>query len=332
MPALAETRPTTLSQSGIANLRSCARRYYNAQILRLERREVSESQRDGKGLHRALEAAAGRHLPEEQRQAAFQQVGIDLDAGRLRPLNAARIRAMIGGYFRQWGKLQTWAREYPLSGPIPGISELTFVGKVDRIIQTPGGFAILDYKTVERLSPTYLESLQRMLQGPLYAHYLEQEQGMEVTEVIYDLIVRPPSGMAPRNDKFYSDSAVPGSRQLKSGKNSGKWLLERKETMDEFEGRLHALYRDKPEEMILRPLVCITRENRAEALHELTLAAREVLWRLDTGNWGENRRECEGAFYPCPYRQLCYSRYNPVVVENEYTSRGEALDSEGIVE
>jgi len=324
---LPETRPTVLHQSGISALRVCPRKYYNSQVLGLEQREVSDALKDGQALHKALESAAGEPDLDSQRMAAFAQVAADLGVGRIQPLNAARVRAMLVGYFARWGKLQTWAKEYTVEGPIPGVEGMTFTGRIDRVVQVPGGFAVVDYKTASKVDGSYLESLQRQLQGPLYAHYLEQERGMEVVEIVYDLIIKPPSGMVPKMIDVDHDNEVPGSHQMKSGPAKGKWRESRRENMDEFERRLQGLYQDRLDEMILRPSLLITREHRADALNELTLAAREVLWRLDTGNWGENRRACEGTFYPCPFRQLCYSRYSPLVMQNEYRRREETLDT-----
>ena len=299
-----ETRPTILYFTGISDLRYCPQRYYANQVLRIEPAVVSDALTDGRTFHGALEAASKKFEPEAQRCAAFGQVRADQDAGRIQPINAARVRAMLSGYFAKWGRLTwtTWAREYRVEGPIPGVEGLTFAGVIDRIVTVPGGFAIVDYKTTSKVDASYLEGLNRRLQGPLYAHYFESEQGQEVVEIVYDLVVKPSSNFAPK--------------KITSGPRKGD-----RETMAEFEDRLQKVYRERLDEMVLRPTMSITREHRDRALVELIRAAEEVLWRLDTGNWGENRGGCEGTFYPCPYRQLCYSGFSPLVIQNYYRTR-----------
>lgn len=301
-----ETRPTTLHFSGISDLRSCPERYYANQVLRIEPKVVSDALKDGKLFHHALETAARETDREAQRLAAFGQVKADLKAGRCQPINAARVRAMLTGYFRKWGGMtwQTWAREYPVSGPIPGIEGLTYEGTIDRVIQVQGGFAVVDYKTAGKVDDSYLEALARRLQGPLYAWYLEQDQGVEVVEIIYDLVVKPSGNFKPS--------------KIKSGPRKGE-----RETMAEFEDRMQAVYQEHLDEMLFRPALDLTREHREEALRILADTAREVLWRLDTGNWCENRDACEGGIksWPCPYRQACYSRFNPVVIEQHYRKK-----------
>jgi hypothetical protein len=265
----------------------------------------------GSAVHRALETAA-LALPDRRREDAFEAISLyDLD-----PLDAARARAMVLGYLDHHGGIpgETYAVELEIGGPIPD-SPVMFAGRIDRVLVENNRLYILDYKTTSRYNEALIDDLENSLQGALYAEYLSRVASLPVGGVIYDIIEKPL--LTPKKVTRYTETPEPDSKQMTRGKHKGLWKSTSRETMPEFEARLQDHYLDG--DYIHRPTVIVTQEMRQAAMHQLTLAAQEVEWRIENNNWAENRGNCTGAFgWPCFYRSLCMSGLSPVVLENEY--------------
>ena len=207
--------------------------------------------------------------------------------------------------------------EGPIVNPATGATSRSFVlaGKVDGIVRIGGEHFILEHKTAGQVDGDYLEKLWTDFQITIYAHYIEQTMGIQITGILYNVLVKAKlqQGRGETEEEFQARRTELLAKS-KTGKTTAKRRLP--EADEEFQQRLAEKYADP--EMFHREMLYLSRDRfeilRAE-LWELTQAFLDARRR---GIFYQNTAFCFNYQRPCPYFALCRSNGNPNVIENFY--------------
>lgn len=232
--------------------------------------------------------------------------------------------AMMKGYAARYAeeKFEVVALEdafsnMPIVNPATGAASRSFVlaGKVDGIVRIDGDYYLLEHKTASQLGSDYLERLWTDFQITLYAWYLEQMHGFQITGILYNILVktRLQQSQGETEEEFQARRA-----ELLAKSKTGKTTAKRKlpESDEEYQQRLAEKYNDPA--MFHREMLYLSRD-RFEVL-------RSELWELTQAFLDARRRSvfyqntsfCFNHQRPCPYFALCRSNGNPNVIENFY--------------
>lgn len=170
-----------LTHSSIKTLRRCPYMYKLSYVDKIKESTHSEALNFGSMFHDALEHGEVRQpgytymLPEEF--ALLQK----------------KVTALYVGYTRYWGDtFETVDRELEFSVDI-GHPVYKLAGKIDRVIKSGNGYAVLETKTTgSDIKPgsDYWKQLRNDPQVTTYAYALTQ-LGYPCNEIQYDVIKRP---------------------------------------------------------------------------------------------------------------------------------------------
>ncbi|BDC48885.1 hypothetical protein F183_A12010 [Bryobacterales bacterium F-183] len=205
----------------------------------------------------------------------------------------------------------------PIVNPATGATSRSFVlaGKVDGIVRIDGDYYLLEHKTAAQLGSDYLERLWTDFQITLYAWYLEQRFGFQITGILYNILVktRLQQSQGETEEEFEARRA-----ELLAKSKTGKTTAKRKlpETDDEFQQRLAEKYAEPG--MFHRERLYISRDRFAVLQAELWELTQSFLEARRRGAFYQNTSFCFNYQRPCPYFALCRSNGNPNVMENFY--------------
>ena len=193
--------------------------------------------------------------------------------------------------------------------------KLTFGGKVDGIVERGGEHFVLEHKVVARLDQGYVEQLWVNPQPVLYALYVQEQLGLPVRGVIWNLLTkhRLQQGRGETEEEYQRRRAELAARNKSGISRASRRLPESDEA---FQARLAERYGDP---LAFRRLELILDESRLEAV-------REQLWKWSTefleakrrGNFYPNPSFCLHHGRPCPYLSLCRSGGDSIVAEGAY--------------
>jgi hypothetical protein len=205
----------------------------------------------------------------------------------------------------------------PIVNPATGATSRSFVlaGKVDGIVRIDGDYYLLEHKTAAQLGSDYLERLWTDFQITLYAWYLEQRFGFQITGILYNILVktRLQQSQGETEEEFEARRA-----ELLAKSKTGKTTAKRKlpETDGEFQQRLAEKYAEPG--MFHRERLYISRDRFAVLQAELWELTQSFLDARRRGAFYQNTSFCFNYQRPCPYFALCRSNGNPNVMENFY--------------
>ena len=204
----------------------------------------------------------------------------------------------------------------PLVNPLTGRTSRSFLlsGKTDMVTDS----TLWEHKTSASINGRLLDTLWTDFQIRFYCSCLRQT-GIPIDRILYNLVLKPPI----------------------------RW--RKGETPDQFESRLNRIYRGKETNTKGEPYECFVRHqilfdaqlDRDIQLHTWQAAASILAnhWEehrhlppktidhipehrrlITTPAWAQNPMSCRRrAYSDCPYLNLCSSRYNPAVLDNDYT-------------
>ena len=208
----------------------------------------------------------------------------------------------------------------PLVNPSTGRKSRSFVvhGKVDGIVCRGDEHLLLEHKTAATITGDYLERLSMDLQILLYSHYVRETLQYPVTQIIYNVLVKPRLAQAEgETEQQYEVRKAELEAKSKSGKpSSAKRKLP--ETDDEFQVRLASWFVAEPR--FTRVELLLDFDSIANVRQMLWDISKELLDARRLGRWHQNPRSCFG-FGRCAYWPICSSKDNELVVENFFTKQ-----------
>ncbi len=265
--------------------------------------------------------------------ASFPRRAVDDEQGRMWHLAMAMMKGYVATYPVE--AFEVVALEMPFEGeitsPKTGASSRSFVmtGKIDGLVKQDGRYFLLETKTAASIDGAYLEKLWTDFQIILYAHYIEQTQGIRIAGVIYNILTKAKlqQSAGETEDEFQARRAELIAKS-KTGRSSAKRRMP--ETDDEFQARLAEKYAEPG--MFHRELIYLSRERFDELRGELWELTQAFLDARRRGVWYQNTSYCFQFGRPCPYFALCSSGGNTNVRENFYRrtdeEHGPANDAE----
>jgi hypothetical protein len=207
-----------------------------------------------------------------------------------------------------------------ITNPVSGKPSRTFMlaGKVDGLVEIDGETFLLEHKTTGCLDSSYLEKLWMDFQLQLYAHALEQYEGIKVAGAIYNILVksRLRQGQGETEMEFQQRVA-----ELSAKNKSGKSTANRKlpESDRDFQSRLRAKYTEP--DMFHREVLYFSREQMHEVASELWLLTQQFLEARKNGWFIRNTAYCFNYGTPCAYYPLCRANGAQHVIDNLYEHR-----------
>lgn len=232
--------------------------------------------------------------------------------------------AMMKGYAERYAgeefeviALEETFTNMPIVNPGTGATSRSFVlaGKVDGIVRIDGDYYLLEHKTAAQLGSDYLERLWTDFQITLYAWYLEQRFGFQITGILYNILVK--TRLQQSHGETEAEFEARRAELLAKSK-TGKTTAKRKlpETDEEFQQRLAEKYAEPG--MFHRERLYLSRDRFAILQAELWELTQSFLDARRRGAFYQNTSFCFNYQRPCSYFALCRSNGNPNVMENFY--------------
>ena len=238
------TVPKSYSASSISTFESCEKKY-DFEYVQLFRKAVkSLGLKTGIIMHEGQEMYWRQHNLEAVIDSVEQEVksnGWDDD-----PLFLPKIRAYLKGYYHRWGeadrirmeeyglKVLAVEEEFAHLVHYPGLDEpVKHVGKVDLILDDGDYIIIGEHKNVsskDAQNPTsvFWQSLEMNNLLTLYCDWARKKFARDDrmgVKFLYDVVITSPA-------------------------TNPKLVKKKRETTEEFEERLTALYRDAPDRFV----------------------------------------------------------------------------------
>jgi hypothetical protein len=185
--------------------------------------------------------------------------------------------------------------------------KLCYAGKVDGVVQQreDGTYWLLEHKTTSDITANYLDKLWEDPQIHLYAHYIEIQEKITITGIIYNILVK--SRITQREgetEDAYQARYAEACATSKTGKSVAKRKMP--ETDEEFAARLSEAY-NRPE-MFQRQEIILDRTQVREQLEELWAFGQYYLQTRRGKVWFRNRQACRRYNSRCGYFPVCSAR------------------------
>lgn len=311
-----------------STFRDCRKRYYWRWIEKLEPNYRDPKLALGTLVHQCLESwyypsdASPDHRREKIAQIIDESTP-ERDTDPQERKNWHLAHAMMNAYYAQYPRedFQVLSVETEFESPIinPDSDRVsrTFImaGKIDGLVRRDDGYWIIEHKTTANLNSDYLESIWCDFQIRLYAHFIEQSQGIHVAGIIYNILTKPQirQGRGETEEEFDIRCQ---DLMAKSGKQTTTAKRKQDEPDEVFRARLT--------ERLAEPMAF----HRVELPYDraTSLPLLRELWELtkswlDANNreaWYQNTRQCFHWGMKCPYFALCSSNGSQLVRQNDY--------------
>lgn len=287
------------THSRLAAFRMCPRKHYFRYELGAHEMRPAGALRFGTAFH---EGAKAYWLLRQSGSlaSADDRVDVALAGARRRPLDdpfdREKLDAMIVAYVGVWDGWRVTVEhvELPFELPLrhPDTHEThpraRLGGQMDLILRSPrtGNVAVTEHKTSSRdVSPgnEYVYRLQMDGQIGVYFHAAES-LGMNPTEVIYDVAVKP----------------LHRPRQGGRGKPA--------ETPEEYGERVRAVVTEKPEAFIRRIRVARPEREQTEVWRDVWSWVGKIERAASEGDWPRNPDACFKFGTACEFFPVCTGR------------------------
>lgn len=197
-----------------------------------------------------------------------------------------------------------------------------FRGRVDALVQKiedikcgntdthPDTYWLVEHKTSSGLSNGYTQAIWEDPQIFLYATYLEQQLGITITGVIYNVLVKSKiSQKREETELEFEQRRAALIAKSKTGKSNAQRQLG--ESDEDFRARLDTIYAADgttgAPSMFYRQEVLLDDRRRTDAMSELWWTAQSYLAARRSGHWLKNRQQCHAYNTQCDYWTLCFA-------------------------
>jgi hypothetical protein len=208
----------------------------------------------------------------------------------------------------------------PLINPLTRAVSRSFrlAGKIDGIVKIGSEYFLLEHKTAAQVDGDYLEKLWTDLQISLYAHYIEQTQGIKIAGVIYNVLVKSKLQQGKgETEAEFEDRRSELVAKSKTGKTSATRKLP--ESDSDFQERLAAKYSSP--DMFCREVLYISRDQFDAMKSDLWELTQQFLDCRRRGVFYRNTAFCFNYHRPCAYYALCRSGGSENVIANFYETK-----------
>jgi len=323
-----------LTHSRIAAFKECNRRHFYSYELGVRKESDPAALRIGSAIHKGLEFhAKGEDDVISKAIAGYQEPPLwcNTEEKFMEWIAESRkVACMLSSYFWYWGESEI--EEYvavelefniPIRNPDTGAATNVFTvsGKIDGIVRMKDGrLLVLEHKTTsDDISPDadYWKRLRLDHQISLYM-VAARELGHEVDGVLYNVLRKPRHDIRniPVLDADGLKIVIDANGQRVMNKNGSPkqspdaengWIIEtRLETADEYDDRLLAEMRDRPESYFARQEIPRLNADLEEFAYELWFTQQHMRECQIRNRWVRNTASCIG-FGRCQYLDVCHN-------------------------
>ena len=195
--------------------------------------------------------------------------------------------------------------EVPIVNPSTGAKSRSFMlkGKVDGVIvMDDGRNMLLEHKTASAVDESYWEKLWTDFQITLYSQALEEELGIKIDGVLYNVLIKP--GLRQSQEESEEDFEARKAKLLAKSK-TGKTTASRREGEgdDEFRARLEGWFAEG--DRFQRKEVQIVPEQKKEVKWEVWQNTQMLLDCRRNDVFCRNTDRCFDYNRPCEYYPIC---------------------------
>ena len=317
----------TVTFSMLKTFRNCQRKCKFRYFEGLKPRERSENLWFGSLIHECLELHYRNEAWEDFIDASTMNRDGDPDEKRMWHYAHAMMKAYAAKFPAEpfvffaedcYGPPAIEKKfKVPIVNPSTGAKSRSFVlkGKADGIITMDDGRnLLLEHKTASAVDDNYWDKLCTDFQITLYLNALEEELGIKLDGVFYNVLIKPRLRQAQEESE--EDFEARKAKLLAKSK-TGKTTASRREGEgdDEFRARLEKFYADG--ERFLRKEVKIAPEQRQEAKWEVWQNTQMLLACRRNDVFCRNRDRCFDYNRACEYYPIC----GPVVDKESIISK-----------
>ena len=314
-----------LTQTRIGYMQECFKKHW----FRYEMRLVPQTEKEktlsfGSLIHECLEewhkpgSAGEAQTTNERSITVFALINVtypdrstDEKAKELWHYAIAMMRAYIARYPCGSENFQTIHTEHGAVGPIlnpktdAAARAVVYALKADGIVQMffDGSYWLFEYKTKSgSVENAYLDKLWNDFQIVSYSYYLERQENIKISGVVYNVLVKPRlKQKIEETEEAFQIRYAAACEKNKSGKSSA--TRELGETDDEFQARLAVYYADP--EKLHREEILIDKRQYDEVRTELWQLAQLYLFLRRSKSWPRNRKACFNWGRRCGYYEVC---------------------------
>lgn len=282
-------RTQNLSYSRLERLQKCPKLEYWERVMGLSS-PATEAMRGGTEWHGVLEEWYDGCLPLIEDNLA--------------------LHGMLTAYRQHWGDDNDWqtiVTEQEVCGSlyhpttrrkVPGVRVKAIIDLIVR--DADGNHWIVEHKSKSSIDANYIASLWMSRQAQIYAIWAEQELGIHISGVIYNLAVRP--GIKRKVGETDEEFAA----RRATLKHPDKATQRTGETDDEYLARLAAWYAEPNALRFHREVIVFTSDDLQRQLEEMYALWQQWDWHRKTGVYPRATAQCYPMVgYPCPFNALC---------------------------
>ncbi|MCP4527490.1 MAG: PD-(D/E)XK nuclease family protein [Aestuariibacter sp.] len=276
-----------ITQSSCGTLRDCPKMYRLKYIEGWKAKETYESLLFGTLWHKIKEMEALHRPPSAIAAFVASNADNETTAIKLTVMHKEhrkrRVCALPQGVELRF--------EYPLYNPDSGrpAKQAIVSGVIDGLLYENGEWWIVEYKTASQINGSYITRISLDFQVHLYKLCASRLYGINIVGVIYDVIKKPTI------------------RQ------------KQKETLLEYEQRLHEWYADNSAEAFYAQPVLL--QDR-DVERQVWMYYQELLWRSRNDYWPRNTNQCMNHYgRQCQFFGYCDSGDKEHVLRQDFEQR-----------
>ena len=197
--------------------------------------------------------------------------------------------------------------EFPLTNPDTGRTSrhLILAGRVDLCLRMKEDetYWLMEHKSASQITSGYLDQLWQDPQIIGYCNALEQERGIKVEGILYDVVQKPSIRQHKgESEEEFNIRYAELCAKSKNGKSTAKRKIP--ESDEEFQNRLRLYYVENPS-LLHRSEILLDRNMVAEMQRELWAFGQLYLHVRRTDRWLRNRHACYEYGRKCVYMPAC---------------------------
>lgn len=296
-----------LSYSSSADARSCNRKYYYRNILKLEPKKISSALTIGSVFHGCFDL----YFQKADKIAILNYINrsfIDAVSKSLDPSEVERLTIDKYTVMGMWANYPLSDMEFTEVYPekafrvrLDGLRGIYLKGRVDGLVKRNGVYWIREVKTTSMDRKQFQFKTSVSYQAAGYMYGIEKSTGVKIEGVIYDVVNRPK--LKRRKDETAEDF--------------GKRICEdyADPTRKEFYYDRHFSYRSTKE--------------IEEFEKDMIALARELRTRIREGKWYRNTDACYNYNTECQFKKICWiDKPDKGLIESLYDRKKEANGEE----
>ena len=274
-----------VSYSSSADYRTCNRKFYYRNVLKLEPKKLSSALSLGTVFHNCFDMLFQKKTKPEIHQyvAKFYEDAIrtSLDPSQQEwlSIDQYKVLGMWDNYPLNDMEFEKVEPEVSFRVKLDGLKGIYLKGRVDGLVVRQGKYWIREVKTTSMKKGEFQKKASVSYQGSGYIYGVEKFRGIKIEGVVYDVVFKP---------------------ALRRGVH---------ETAGDFGERIYQDYcnPDRKDFYYLRFFTYRSAKEIEEFEKDMVLLARDLRTRTREGKWYRNTDRCYDFNKECDFRPICWT-------------------------